>query len=131
MISGDLRDDARREHVAQEDVAVAAERHDAFLDARAGAVVEADERRADLRGEVHDLADLLGERAREAAAEDGEVLREQEDLPAVDLAVAGDDAVARDLLLVRAEVRAAVHDELVHLDERARDRAAARCARAP
>ena len=71
----------------------------------------------DLRGEVHHLADLLGEGAREAAAEDGEVLREEEDQAAVDLAVAGDHAVARDLLLVHPEVGAAVDDEAVGLDE--------------
>ena len=116
----DLRDHAGREHVAREDVAVAAERHDAFLDARAGAVVEADERRAGLGREVHHLADLLGEGAGERAAEDGEVLREQEDQPAVDLAVAGHDAVARDLLLFHPEVGAAVDDEAIGLDEGAR-----------
>ena len=41
-------------------------------------------------------------------------------VPPVDGAVAGDDAVAEDLLLVHAEVGAAVGDELVELDEAAR-----------
>ena len=91
---GDLRHDARGERVAQEDVGVAAERDDAFLDARAAGVVEADDRRAVPHREVHDLADLLGVRLGERAAEDGEVLREDVDEPAVDPAVAGDDAVA-------------------------------------
>ena len=57
---------------------------------------------------------------RERAAEDGEVLREDEDLAAVDGAVAGDHAVAEDLLLLHAEVGAAVGDEAVELDEGAR-----------
>ena len=52
----------------------AGERDDAFLDARAGAVVEADQRRADRLGEVHHLVDLLGEHLAERAAEDREVL---------------------------------------------------------
>ena len=90
----DLRDHARGHDVAQEDVGVATKRGHALLDARAAAVVEADDRRADLHGQVHDLADLLGVRFRERAAEDGEVLAEDEDEPAVDLAVAGDHAVA-------------------------------------
>ena len=94
-------------------------------------VVEADDGRADLQGEVHDLADLLGVGLGEAAAEDGEVLGEDEDEAAVDAAVAGDDAVAGNLLLGHAEVEAAVLDELVELLEGALVEEAARRARAP
>ncbi len=43
----DLRDDAAGQGIAQENVGVAAERFDAFLNARATRVVQADERRAD------------------------------------------------------------------------------------
>ncbi len=113
----DLRDHARGEHVALEHLGVAAERGDAFLDARAAGVVQPDHRRADLHRLVHDLADLLGVRLGERAAEHGEVLAEDEDEAAVDRAVAGDDAVARDLLLRHAEVGAAVLDEHVPLLE--------------
>ena len=91
---GDLRDHARGQRVAQEDVGVAGERHHAFLDARAAGVVQADDGRADLHGHVHDLDDLGGVGLGERSAEDGEVLREDEDQPAVDAAVAGDEAVA-------------------------------------
>ena len=73
----------------------------------------------DLRGEIHDLADLLGEGPRQAPAEDGEILGEAEDLAALDLAVAGDHAVAEYLLLLHPEVGAAVRHELVDLDEAA------------
>ena len=113
----DLRNHARRERVAQEDVGVPAERDDAFLNARAAGVVEADDRRAVPHRQVHDLADLLGERLGERAAEHGEVLREDVDEPPVDAAVAGDDAVAVVLLVLEAEVRGAVDDEPVELDE--------------
>ena len=92
----DLGHDARREDVAQEDLRVTAERRDALLDARPARVVEADDRRADLHRQVHDLADLLGVRLGQRAAEDREVLAEDEDEPAVDGAVAGDDAVAEE-----------------------------------
>ena len=50
-------------------------------------------------------------------AEHGEVLRENVDEAAVDLPVAGDEAVAVDHLLVHAEVAAAVADQLVQLTE--------------
>ena len=71
----------------------------------------------ELHREIHDLDDLRGVGFRERAAEDREVLREGEHLPAVDQAVPGDDAVARDDLLLHAEVAAAVRDELVELLE--------------
>jgi hypothetical protein len=116
----DLRHHARRQHVAQEDVRVARQRYHALLDARAARIVEPDHGRAGLRGVVHDLADLLGERARQRAAEHREVLREHEHQPAVDAPRAGDDAVAGDLLLGHAEVGRAVRLEAVVLAERAR-----------
>ncbi len=94
---GDLRDDARGERVAQEDVGVAGERLHAFLDAGAAGIVEADDGSADAHGGVHDLDDLGGVGFRERAAEDGEVLGEDEDQAAFDAAVAGDEAVAVEL----------------------------------
>jgi len=113
----DLRDDTARKYVAGEDVGVACKADDALLDACAARVVETDDRRPRLHRQVHDLADLLGKGAREGAAEDGEVLREDIDNAAVDAAIAGDDAVAGDALLRHVEVVAAVGLELVGLDE--------------
>ncbi len=56
----------------------------------------------------------LGERA----AEDREVLGEHEDGAAVDGAPAGDDAVARDLLLLHPEiVRAVLHEHVEFLEQ--------------
>ena len=57
--------------------------------------------------------------SRERAAEDGEVLAEDEDEPPVDHPVAGDDAVARRPVGLHAEVVAAVLDEHVPFLERA------------
>ena len=76
-----------------------------------------DDRRAHLHREVHHLDDLCGVGFREGSAEDGEVLREGIDDAAVDAAVAGDDAVARDDLVGHPEVEAAVCDELVDFFE--------------
>ena len=116
---GDLRHHARRQRVAKKDVGVAAERHDAFLDPRAARVVQADDGRPHLHGQVHDLHDLRRVGLGQRPAEDGEVLRERIRQPAVDPSVAADDAVARHDLLGHAEVGAAVGDELVDFFERA------------
>src|ERR1022692_4036439 len=114
---GDLRDHATGQRVAQEDIGVAAQRQHAFLNARAAGIVEADDGRAVLHGVVHDLTDFLRVGFRERAAEDGEVLRENVDEAAGDVAVAGDEAVAGDNLFIHAEVAAAMCDELVELFE--------------
>jgi hypothetical protein len=112
----DLRDDAGRQDVAQEDLGVPAEGRDTLLDPRATRIVQADDRRADLHREVHDLADLAGVCLGQRAAEDGEVLAEDEDRSAVHRAVPGDDAVAEEGLVASV----AAGDEGVELDERAR-----------
>ena len=106
-------------HVALEHLAVAAERGDALLDARAAGVEQADDGRARLHRHVLHLDDLLRVRLGERAAEHGEVLGEQIDGAAVDRAPAGDHAVAGDLGLLHAEFVGAVLDEHVELLERA------------
>ncbi len=115
----DLRDHARALDVADEDVAVGAERDDALLDPGTAGVVEADHGRADLRGEVHDLAHLLGHRLAQRPAEDREVLREDGDRAAVDRAPAGHHRVAVRAPLLHLELIGPVADEGVELLERA------------
>ena len=115
----DLRDDTGGVHVAAEDLAVEAERDDALLDPRAGALVDADDRAAGLDGEVHHLGDLLAVDLAQRAAEDREVLGEHAHLTAVDGAVAGDHAVAVRTPVLEAEGRGAVPGQLVELHERA------------
>ena len=107
----------RGEHVAQEHLAIAAERRHAFLDARAARVEQADDRRAVLQRHVLDLDHLVGVRFRQRAAEHGEVLGEDIDHAAVDGAPAGDHAVAGDVRLIHAEIDAAVLDIHVELLE--------------
>ena len=113
----DLRDHAGAFDVAGEDVAVGAERDDALLDPGAAGVVDADDRRPDLGGEVHHLAHLLRHHLAETAAEDGEVLGEDEDSSPFDRAVAGDDGVAPGPFLLHLEVVGAVAHEGVELLE--------------
>ena len=110
---GDLRHHPGRQDVALEHLGIAGERGHPLLDPRPAGIVDPDDGRADLHGLVHDLADLLGMGLAQRAAEDGEVLAEDEDQPAVDGAMAGHHPIARDLLLGHAEIRAAMLDEHV------------------
>src|SRR5437763_2382685 len=116
----DLRHHARGERVAQEDAGVAAERDHALLNAGAARVVEPDDGRAVLEGAVHHLADLLGVRLRQRAAEHGEILREHIDQPPLDPPVPRHHAVAQVLLVGEPEVHRAVRHEAIELDEAAR-----------
>ena len=115
----DLRNDARGQHVALEHLAIAAERRDALLDARAAGVEQADDRRAVLQRHVLDLGDLLRMRLAKRPPEHREILGENKDRPAVDRAPAGDHAVARNFRLRHAEIDAAMFDEHVEFLERA------------
>src|SRR2546425_8704070 len=70
----DLWDDTRCEDVPEENLRVTTEADDALLDPRASAVVQADDRCADLHRRVHDLDNLVRMHLPEAPAEHGEVL---------------------------------------------------------
>ncbi len=69
---------------------------------------------------IHDLADFLGVGLRQRTAEHGEILAEYEDHPAIDGAVAGDDAIARRAGVGHAKVVAAMLDEHIPFFEAAR-----------
>ena len=112
----DLWHDAGGQRVAQEDVRVATERHDSFLDPRASRIVEPDDRRTDLHRQIHHLADLLGVRLGQRSTEDREVLAEDEHGPTIDGAVTRDDPIAEERGL---RLGVAIRDERIELDERA------------
>src|SRR5690606_32299765 len=80
-------------------------------------IEEADDGRAHFQRHVLDLDDLLRMRFRKGAAEDREILCEDEDRTTVDGAPAGDDAIAGDLRLFHAEIGRAMFDEHVELLE--------------
>ena len=106
----DLRHHAASEHVALEHLGITAEAGNAFLNARAAAVVEPDDRRADLHRGVHHLADFLRMALGQRAAENGEILAKDIDQPSVDRARSGDHAIAGDLLVLHAEIDAVMFD---------------------
>ncbi len=84
----DLRHDSARQRVAQKNVGVAAETDNAFLNARAAGIVQADDRSADLHRQVHHLANFFRVRFGKGTAKDGEVLSKHEHAPPVDQPVA-------------------------------------------
>ncbi len=112
-----LGDEAAGLGVALEYLREADQRIDALLDAGPARVVEADDGHAVLDGLVHHLADLLGDDLADRPAQHREVVGEEEHLPAVDVAVAGDDGVAGERLVRHPEVGRPVLDEGVDLVE--------------
>ena len=120
----DLRHHAARGDVAPEDFRVAPERHDALLNARAARIVDTDHRCAGAHRQIHHLADFFGVGFAQRSAEHREVLREEEDLAAVDRRASRHDAVAEKLLFVESERVRTVHDEPVELRRASRGRSA-------
>src|SRR5260370_15526560 len=118
--AANLRNDATRERVPEEDVGIPGERFDALLNPRSARVVQTDDGSADFHGEVHDLANLLRIGPAQTAAEHGEVLGKYEDLASVDESVSGHNAITEHFLLIHSEIGASVNDESSGFDERAR-----------
>ena len=114
----DLGNHAGGHHVAHEHFAVRGEAAHALLDARATRIVEPDQRNAARQREILDAADLLRLNFGKRAAEDREILREDGDPAAADLAEPADDAVAGKALLVEAELADVVRRERAELLER-------------
>ena len=110
---GDLRYDTGGQRVLQEDVGIACQRGDPFLNAGPAGIENADHRCPVLDGRLLDLDDFLGVGLRKRAAKHREVLGEDIDRPAVDRAMPGDHAVAGDFLVRHAEIDTAVFHEHV------------------
>src|SRR5712671_2614511 len=72
----DLRHDSAGESVPQKNISVPTETDDAFLDTRSAGIVETDDGRPDLHGQLHYLTNFFGVGFREGTTKDGEVLSE-------------------------------------------------------
>ena len=115
-----LRNDARRLHVAIENIAEAFQRHFAFGNARASGVVDSDNRHAHLERVFLHFANFLRVFVPERTALHGEVLRINRDRTPVDVPDAGNDAVAGQILALHAEILAVMLDVHPELHKRAR-----------
>src|SRR5687768_8831060 len=116
--SRDLRHDARRQHVLQEDISIAPQAKHTLLDSRPTRVVETNNRCAVLHRHVHYLDYLLGMPLRERTSKDRKVLRKYIDKPAVNSAPTRNYSIAGHLLFAHPEIAYAVGDEHIYLFER-------------
>ena len=112
---GDLGNHSRGEDIPLENLPVAGERVDTFLDPGSTGIVEADERGAIAGGQVQDLADFLRHGLGKRAAGYREILCGHIDQPATNRAHTCHDAVTVEMLLVHSEVHTAVTHEHVEL----------------
>src|SRR5574337_1103756 len=108
-----LRDHPGRQGVAEEDVRISGQRDDPLLNSGPAGIVEADDRRAHLDAQIHDLADLRRVCRAKAPAEYGEILSEDVDLSPVDHPVSDDDAVTGNPLLIHIKVVALMGNERI------------------
>ena len=109
----DLGDYPAPDGVPIKDLAIAAQRVDALLNAGPPRVVQSHQGRPGLQGQIHHLANLLGVHLPQGTGPGGEVLGIGKDYPALHLAETGDHPVRRDFHLLHPEVDAAMGDEQV------------------
>ena len=114
-----MRHHAAGHHVALEHIGVTTQRGHTFLNTGTARIIQPNDGRADLHGLVHHFANFLGVRFAQGTTKYSEVLAKNKDQTAIDHAVAGDHAIARDLVFFHAEVHAAVLHKHVPLFKRA------------
>src|SRR5690606_34685292 len=107
------------EGIAQENIGIAAQAVDTFLDTCAAAVIQADDRRAGFHRHFHDFADFLRVDFAQRATNDGEVLRVDIDQSTIDGAPAGDDTIPVLTVGLHAGIGAAVAGEAIQFAEAA------------
>ncbi len=113
-----LRHDARRQRVAQENLGVPAQRIDPLLDPGPARIGQTDDRCTAGHRQVHHLADLLGMRFRQRSAKHGEVLGVDEHDATVDGSPSGDDPIAEVSLVFQPELGRPMGHERIQLHER-------------
>src|SRR5487761_121894 len=113
-----LRDEPARLDVAPEDLGVAGERHDTFLDAGPARIVDADDRDPVSHREVHHLDDLLCEDLAEGPSKDRSIVAEKHYVATVDLPHTGHHAISWHALCIHFRTIGAMCGEDVELLER-------------
>jgi hypothetical protein len=83
-----------------------------LLNARAAAIVEANDRYTSFHGSIHNFADFLGVHLAEGASKHSKILRKHKNRAAVDGALARHHRVTKEVLLVHAKVVATVIHKL-------------------
>jgi len=115
----DLWDNARCQRIAEENIGITAKGHDAFLNARAARIVDPDDGRAVLQGQVLDLGDLGGMSLAKGPTHDGEILGKDVDQPAADRTIARDHPITQGDALAHAKIAHMVCGQGIQLLEAA------------
>src|SRR5207248_403213 len=108
---------AGSQRVAQENIRVRAQADYAFLDACPTRVIQSNYWSAILHSQVHNLANFLGVCLGKRTTKDREILRKDVNQAAVDLAIARDNSISGDSLIIQAKVCGAVGDKHVQFIE--------------
>ncbi len=117
QLDADLGNHPAGQRVAVEQLTESPQGEHAFLDARAAAIAEPDDRDASLHGHIHDLEHLLAGDLAEGAPKDGEIRGVQADAPPVNFGEPGDHPVPWDAVFLHAKIAVAVKHESIDLLE--------------
>ena len=115
---GDLRNHARRNRILVENRSIAGQTGNALLDTRATRIVQGNDGRPVLQGQLLHLDDLLRIGFAQRASERRKVVSVDKDQAAVDFPITAHDAVAHNALLLHTEVVATVGHQFIQFVER-------------
>ena len=94
------------------DAAIARERHNTFLNARAGSVIETNEWCTNLERQVHQLVNLFGKHFAKCATKHGEVLTEHKYFASIDRAPTRDHTIGVRVLFKTSRVGAVASQQI-------------------
>ena len=109
----DLGYDTRSLDVTVENFTISIKAVNAFLDARAAAIVDADHGYAGIHGQIHHTGNFFSGNFTERTAHHGEILRVNADFSTVDGSETSNHTVTGDLTLVQTEIGVAVFHQAV------------------
>ena len=116
---GNLRDNAGSSGIAVEDTCIAGQGIYSLLNTGTAGIIDADNRSTHLHSQILNLPDLLGMHLTQGTALYGEVLCKSINQAAINSTIAGNNALSRQVLLLLAEIGAAMLYESIQLNERA------------
>lgn len=111
---GQLRNDAGSRRIVHKDAAETGQGIDAFLNAGAAGIVDANDRGSHLEGHFLHLGNLMGVHFTKGSAFNGKIFGIGKDQSAPYRTVAGNDAVAGDFFFLQTEMSTAMMDKLPH-----------------
>ena len=116
---GQLGNHATGLSITPENLGISAQRIDSFLNPGTSGIVDSHNRSPDIKGHIHDFADLAGMSQRQRTSEYSEILRKSKNPPSIHQPGPGNDTISHNRFLLHTELRAGVSHKAIGFMESA------------